>query len=832
MRINIDNRITTILQPCYNRITTVLPSYFCRISIVLLLFFYCITLLYAQQLDLNTATIQELMSVEGITEEIAKNIIAYREARPFKIVDDLKKVEGVSDELYLSVRDKFFVSAIDELEEVEFDTAEEAERLAETTEIEDEKKEEITIEENILEELRRSPLDLNTASKTDFLDLPGVTYQIAEAIVAYRKRTPFKSLEELKDVKGITPEILAEIRPFVRVMRVDEREVFAGDTVFRIGPHKYPADPDPYDDPDKFNLTTLVEPFDNPLALYNKTRLRFGSSYEAGFLIKSESWEPSISFQTLRDFHFRKFYVKANNVFGLDKIIAGDYRLQYAQGLVFNYLGGMFGGIKVKPKGLREDLNSNPNIHFRGVAFEKEILNFNFAGFYSYKGLYSNLNPDGTARFDLETDAKEYADDLNMIYSEKDPYRNINRKDKLYEELLGGRVQWRFAPGTHISFTGYNAYYTPPICQKSWDGSNYVLWDIYRFRGDKNTVIGVDFETWLKGINFLGEYAKSFEGGKDKLNLPSPYNKERSGDAWLMQAIYHLKKWTFWVAYWEYDPDYYNPHSSALSVTSDKDFNQRGSYIGTNYKDRKIESEISYMPVKRIVPSAIDDALSYSRMRRGTISYPDSKDTFRFDIKYKPLRELELRYRYLDIRYDDYREVNPDVGKTDVLIGEIRNRYQMITKPLKAISLKVGFDDFSRVIPQYNYKEFGWLSFCELKYNLTSDMKVSLMYKIYDTFDYDTKIYSIGEAWSRIWTSAQYTEKGREWYLTISQKLDRNTTLWLKYENDFKVEDNYTKHAFRVQFDHKWGAMPKKARARRLERDDEQPTPILKPRDE
>lgn len=57
------------------------------------------------------------------------------------------------------------------------------------------------------------PLDLNKASFTELLRLPGIGPTLAERIIFYRERHgPFRSLEELLNVRGIGPTLLAKLK--------------------------------------------------------------------------------------------------------------------------------------------------------------------------------------------------------------------------------------------------------------------------------------------------------------------------------------------------------------------------------------------------------------------------------------------------------------------------------------------------------------------------------------------------------------------------------------------------------------------------------------------
>jgi competence protein ComEA len=62
------------------------------------------------------------------------------------------------------------------------------------------------------------PLDLNTASASDLADLPGIGAALAERIVEFRTSNgPLKSVEDLRNVKGIGSALFAKISPLVTV---------------------------------------------------------------------------------------------------------------------------------------------------------------------------------------------------------------------------------------------------------------------------------------------------------------------------------------------------------------------------------------------------------------------------------------------------------------------------------------------------------------------------------------------------------------------------------------------------------------------------------------
>lgn len=100
-------------------------------------------------------------------------------------------------------------------------------------------------------EMRREPisrtLDLNRASKTELLQLPGVGPSLADKILSHRNLNgPFRRLDELKGVPGVGEAIFAKLQP----------HFILGDD-----PDEEPID----DDPEPLRLTRKQEPKQEPV---------------------------------------------------------------------------------------------------------------------------------------------------------------------------------------------------------------------------------------------------------------------------------------------------------------------------------------------------------------------------------------------------------------------------------------------------------------------------------------------------------------------------------------------------------------------------------------
>jgi competence protein ComEA len=63
-----------------------------------------------------------------------------------------------------------------------------------------------------------TPLDLNTATAAELSQIPGIGPGTARSIVQFREKSgPFKGIEDLLAIRGITQRKLNQIKPYAKV---------------------------------------------------------------------------------------------------------------------------------------------------------------------------------------------------------------------------------------------------------------------------------------------------------------------------------------------------------------------------------------------------------------------------------------------------------------------------------------------------------------------------------------------------------------------------------------------------------------------------------------
>jgi competence protein ComEA len=63
-----------------------------------------------QRIDINRASVEELMSLPGVGPAKAQAIVEHRKTAPFKKTEELLEVRGIGDSIYADLRDRITVS--------------------------------------------------------------------------------------------------------------------------------------------------------------------------------------------------------------------------------------------------------------------------------------------------------------------------------------------------------------------------------------------------------------------------------------------------------------------------------------------------------------------------------------------------------------------------------------------------------------------------------------------------------------------------------------------------------------------------------------------------
>jgi len=156
-------------------------------------------------INLNTATVEDLMTLNGIGGELAKRIVSYRgEFGPFKSIDDIKNVKGIGDKLFDKIKLFIYVDYIPNTSSIT-NSATYPSSIATSTTATTEGK-------------TTFPIDINIATIEELTQLKGIGEVIASRIIDYRENVaPFGDESDIMNVSGIGEATYRNIKGYIFV---------------------------------------------------------------------------------------------------------------------------------------------------------------------------------------------------------------------------------------------------------------------------------------------------------------------------------------------------------------------------------------------------------------------------------------------------------------------------------------------------------------------------------------------------------------------------------------------------------------------------------------
>jgi competence protein ComEA len=163
-------------------------------------------------LDLNQADHAQLLQLPGVGEGLARRIETYRvEHHGFRAVDELRQVSGIGPKMLEKLRPFLYVEAAASDEEAE--SPPEPLRPV-RMQVESEKK---PLAVRTKKAALTERIDVNQATAGELQRLPGIGPTLAQRIVEARAKQAFRSVEDLRRVRGIGAKTLERLRPNITV---------------------------------------------------------------------------------------------------------------------------------------------------------------------------------------------------------------------------------------------------------------------------------------------------------------------------------------------------------------------------------------------------------------------------------------------------------------------------------------------------------------------------------------------------------------------------------------------------------------------------------------
>ncbi len=406
-------------------------------------------------------------------------------------------------------------------------------------------------------ELEQEPLDINTATREQLLQLPFLNDKQVEDIHIYIDRFgTMKSTGELAMITSLDYTTRCLLSYFVCCKEPESPAMPDWQKVMKYGRHSVTATANiPFYERRGDKEGYLGYPYRHSL----RYRFHYSDRLKIGFLGAQDAGEPFFANKNGAGYDFYAFYAEAHRIGRLKTIVAGRYRASFGMGLVMSNdfsmgkLAALY-ALGQKGYGLRAHTSRSQANYLQGAAATVTLARgLDISALVSYRKTDATLNHGDSCIASLDTDG------YHRTVSE------MGKKNNTSETLAGAHLHFRrhgFHLGATGSFTSYSkdlAPATTPLYRRYYPSGN-DFWNI-----------GADY-------GYTG-------------HLVSLHGETATGGCGAIATIHSLSltpssQWTLLAVQRFYGKKYYSMHANSLSEGG-RVQNESGIYIGAQWQPLK-----------------------------------------------------------------------------------------------------------------------------------------------------------------------------------------------------------------------------------------------------
>lgn len=579
------------------------------------------------------------------------------------------------------------------------------------------------------------PLNLNQANKEQLEELGLLTpFQIA-SLLDYRKEFgEIISFFELNYIYGFNRQSIELLSTLVFLgKQKDELKMRRTDKNAIIRYQQKLQEAKGYSD------TSSSGYIGNPGRVYFRYRTLKKEVYQYGLTLEKDPGEALFS-SLSNSFDFISGHVAFYNKGIFNKIVAGDYKVNFGQGAIiwtgFSMGKGLNNSlIKKSGKTLDAYSSSNENRFLRGIATEIRKNKWSSTIFISYKKTDASLTDTSKQFFtSLPSDGMH-----NTLLS-------LKKKDALKEFMMGLNAGYQLQNG-HIHFNlVYMNYNASRI-------TNDKLYKLHSWSGNQMYYSSIDYSFSLKKLILFGECATN-----KKLKWA------------LLNGAYFqiLPEISVGILYRNYAAAYSNPWASSFGESSSGE-NEKGLYTGI---------KINLLPGLTI--NAYADVYRFPWLKYQMYN-PTTGHEEKIQVTYSKNKALKLRLNYKAKEKETYLrdDNNPAVFSSNMIKTEkARLRLQHPVHEFLSLSHEFQFAQ----VKEKNDNGFLFAQTAHIqpgKWNLNLDLR----YAVFRTDSYHTRLYTYENDILYAFSIPSFSGEGQRFYINLRWKTEAQIDLYLKYSS-------------------------------------------------
>jgi hypothetical protein len=609
-----------------------------------------------------------------------------------------------------------------------------------------------------LEAFSRNPLNLNTATADDLIKLHLLSVMQVSNFISYRNLLgSFISVHEIQAIPGWDLETIHMLLPYIIVRRNEtvysalSQRWKGGDEAFLIRAGRVLEKSKGYEKPSSPDASYYEGSAESYFIryLYNYKQL-----LEFGFTGEKDAGEPFLRSAQRYGFDFYSFHFFLRSVGIIKSLALGDFTVSLGQGLTqwqsFSIAkSSQVLAIKRESECIKPYHSSGEFNFHRGAAFSLQKDHWQASFFLSSQAISTNLVTDTANREDLFSSFQQtgYHRTATEIAD-----RNNSR-----EISYGGNICYA-GKQFHMGLNAVYFQFSRPFQKRD------EPYNLYSLKGKRLADFSMDYDYTYRNMHLFGEIAMD----------------QWRSFAWIQGALISLaENLDMSLLYRNISPAYKSLYSDAFTESSIPQ-NEKGFYAG-----------LAWRPFPELLFSTYYDMYHFPWLRYG-VDAPSSGRDFLFSGIYSPNKS----WRLTTLFKSELKTGNANGGAagTHHLVTPLKQRWKIDTDYL--INPSVHFNslmEFLWIRQNGAALRQGYLGAVIASYQHRSN-SVSLALMIFETDDYDSRIYAYEADLLYNFAIPAYFGKGFHYYINLHQDFSRllprgskhvKLSGWLKWGQTF-----------------------------------------------
>jgi hypothetical protein len=584
-------------------------------------------------------------------------------------------------------------------------------------------------------------INLNQTSKEELEQLMFLSDIQIENLLAYLYfNKEMKTIYELQLVEGMDIFTIEFLLPFVGVQSAEiQSNKWNFKQIWNKGKHELLVRSDGTLEKKKGYIEDAQNPNNQYLGspFYELVRYSFKAQnkIQAGFSAEKDAGEQFWD-KYNKGFDAYNAYIQLDKIWKFNRIVIGDFRATFGQGLVMN--GAFSTGkssyvLKVMPQssGLVRKASADEYNFFRGIGAAAKFGNLTLTAFYSFRRLNADTTGGSFSTFKMDGLFRQMSD--------------WNRRNSVEVQVVTANLNYRHR-NFKIGTTFYSAFLNIPLIPSNEPYKKFA------FSGKNQFAASVDYYFKVNKFTFFGETALSSEKAVATLN------------GVMIAPVSTLNL----VAVQRYFSPKYDLFFAKAFGKSSRVSNENGVYLG---------AEI--LPVKRWKIAAYGDIFKFPYLTYGSANTTQGFDGL-VQTDFILNRNAEMYFR---AKYSNSEENYTDFNYPIVQIGELKKaslRYNFSYKIQKFSFRTLIESNFSQ--PPLSPTAKGFAMMQDIACNVNwHDLTISLHYVFFDAKEYNNRFYFYERDVPYSMSTPVLYGQGNRWLLNVKLDIINNLTLYVRF---------------------------------------------------